>query len=208
MTTTPQRPYVILASLELDATADTALDQAVRVAGGGNNVELHVVHVVVGEAEGSAEQIVRRESQMAAAPERIQEYLQRHLEAGSVNKVVAHVRTSNDAAQAILQAAVDVDADLIVVGTHRRRGLQKLLLGSVAERVMKDAHCAVMVALPKDYSKDSPSVSIEPPCPDCLKVRAATKGQTFWCERHSRHYAAPHVYTPSDRGRDSIMPST
>ena len=206
--TTSQRPYVILASLELDATADTALDQAVRLGGDGKNVELHLVHVVVGEAQGSAEQIVRREEQMAAAPDRIREYLDRHLQAGTVDKVVAHVRTASDAAHAILQAAVDVDADLIVVGSHRRRGLQKLLLGSVAERVLKDAHCAVMVALPKDYSRDSPTLSIEPPCPDCLKVRAATKAQTYWCERHSRQYAAPHVYSPSDRARNSVMPST
>ena len=208
MTTSNQKPYVILASLELDATADNALENAMRVAGGRDNVELHLVHVVVGEAQGSAEAIVRRETQMAAAPERIKEVLDRHLQSGNVSKVSAHVRTASDAAQAILQAAVDVDADLIIVGSHRRRGIQKLLLGSVAERVLKDAHCPVMVALGKDYSHDAPSVKIDPPCPDCLKVRAQTAGKTFWCERHSHDYAAPHVYTPSDRGRNSIMPST
>lgn len=37
----------------------------------------------------------------------------------------------------ILAAAVDVDADLIVIGTHGRRGLSRALLGSVAEKVVR-----------------------------------------------------------------------
>jgi len=208
MTTSYQRPYVILASLELDSTADVAIDQAMRVAGGRDSVDLHLVHVVVGEAQASAEEIVRRETQLADAPERIKPYVERHLESHAVNKVLVHVRTSEDPAKAILQAAVDVGADLIIVGSHRRRGLQKLLLGSVAERVLKDAHCAVMIALAKDYSRDEASVTIDPPCPDCLKVRAETEGKVFWCERHSHRYVQPHVYSPSDRRRDSIMPAT
>ncbi|MBI4509888.1 MAG: universal stress protein [Deltaproteobacteria bacterium] len=36
-------------------------------------------------------------------------------------------------------------ADLTIVGTHARRGLQHVLLGSVAERVLRAAQCAVLV---------------------------------------------------------------
>lgn len=35
--------------------------------------------------------------------------------------------------------------DLLVVGTHGRRGVQRLLLGSVAERVVREAPCSVLV---------------------------------------------------------------
>lgn len=45
----------------------------------------------------------------------------------------------------ILEVAERVGADLIVVGTHGRKGLQRALLGSVAERVMRLSTVPVMV---------------------------------------------------------------
>jgi nucleotide-binding universal stress UspA family protein len=44
----------------------------------------------------------------------------------------------------ILAAAVEVKADLIVIGTHGRRGLSRALLGSVAEKVVRMAPCPVL----------------------------------------------------------------
>jgi nucleotide-binding universal stress UspA family protein len=44
----------------------------------------------------------------------------------------------------ILAAAKDTKADLIVIGTHGRRGLSRALLGSVAERVVRTAPCPVL----------------------------------------------------------------
>jgi nucleotide-binding universal stress UspA family protein len=45
----------------------------------------------------------------------------------------------------ILQAATERPTSLIVVGTHGRSGLARLALGSVAESVMRDAPCSVLV---------------------------------------------------------------
>jgi nucleotide-binding universal stress UspA family protein len=45
---------------------------------------------------------------------------------------------------AIPRAAARMHADLVVVGTHGRTGLDKLLLGSVAERVVATARCPVL----------------------------------------------------------------
>jgi nucleotide-binding universal stress UspA family protein len=39
-------------------------------------------------------------------------------------------------------------ADLVVVGTHGRRGLARVLMGSTAERVLRDAPCAVLIVRP------------------------------------------------------------
>jgi nucleotide-binding universal stress UspA family protein len=50
------------------------------------------------------------------------------------------------AAETIVSQADTRGADLLVVGTHGRRGLKHMLLGSVAERVVRMAGCSVLVA--------------------------------------------------------------
>jgi nucleotide-binding universal stress UspA family protein len=49
-----------------------------------------------------------------------------------------------DAVEAILHEAQEVHADLIVMGTHGRTGLGRLLMGSVAEQVVRQALCPVL----------------------------------------------------------------
>ncbi len=58
---------------------------------------------------------------------------------------VAVIRESG-AAHAIADFAKDRGADLIVVGSHGRTGFKRLLLGSVAEKVVRLAECPVFVA--------------------------------------------------------------
>ena len=53
--------------------------------------------------------------------------------------------SAGDAAEGIMQAAAAARADLIVVGTHGRGALQRLLLGSTAENLMRHAPCPVLV---------------------------------------------------------------
>ena len=45
----------------------------------------------------------------------------------------------------ILDSAAEFNADLIVLGSHGRRGLKKFLLGSIAESVARHARCSVMI---------------------------------------------------------------
>jgi nucleotide-binding universal stress UspA family protein len=45
----------------------------------------------------------------------------------------------------IVRLSDDLNIDLIVVGTYGRRGAERLLIGSVAERVIEYAHCPVLV---------------------------------------------------------------
>lgn len=52
---------------------------------------------------------------------------------------------SGNAKEAILDEAKKWAADLIVVGSHGRRGFRRLLLGSVSEAVAMNAHCSVVV---------------------------------------------------------------
>jgi nucleotide-binding universal stress UspA family protein len=50
-----------------------------------------------------------------------------------------------DAREEIVRLAKSLPADLIVMGTHGRTGFQHMLLGSVAERVVRSAPCPVLV---------------------------------------------------------------
>jgi len=50
-----------------------------------------------------------------------------------------------DAAEEILRVAREVGCDLIVMGTHGRTGLRRLLMGSVAEKVLRHAQVPVLI---------------------------------------------------------------
>ncbi|HVQ16476.1 MAG TPA: universal stress protein [Vicinamibacterales bacterium] len=54
------------------------------------------------------------------------------------------VLTASAPAFAIVDYATDNDIDLIVMGTHGRKGLQRVVLGSVAEKVVRMAPCPVL----------------------------------------------------------------
>jgi nucleotide-binding universal stress UspA family protein len=63
---------------------------------------------------------------------------------------VSHVLLEGDPAGEIARYAADAGIDVIVIGTHGRTGVDRLVMGSVAERVMREAPCSVLVVkLPK-----------------------------------------------------------
>jgi nucleotide-binding universal stress UspA family protein len=55
-----------------------------------------------------------------------------------------------DPAVEVLQAAKRLRANLIVMATHGRKGLRRLVLGSVAERVIREAPCPVLTVRPQE----------------------------------------------------------
>jgi nucleotide-binding universal stress UspA family protein len=67
-------------------------------------------------------------------------------EAGSPVKFEARLAEDVTAAAGIVQAARDTGADLVVVGSHGRGGLARLMLGSVAARVVAESTVPVLVA--------------------------------------------------------------
>lgn len=58
---------------------------------------------------------------------------------------VAHHLTEGDPATEILRVAGEIKCELIVMGSHGRTGLPRMLMGSVAETVVRMARCAVLV---------------------------------------------------------------
>lgn len=60
------------------------------------------------------------------------------------------------AAQTVADAAVEVGADLIVIGTHGRTGIAHILLGSVAEQILHTAPCSVLTVRPEAFRFELP----------------------------------------------------
>lgn len=60
-------------------------------------------------------------------------------------ETTVHVVEDDNIADAIVDYALEIDADLIVQSTHGRGGLSRLVFGSVAEAVLRQAPCPVML---------------------------------------------------------------
>jgi nucleotide-binding universal stress UspA family protein len=63
----------------------------------------------------------------------------------SLTTPVVHLLEEGDPVGEILCVANELKCDLIVVGTHGRTGVSRLLMGSVAEQLMRKADCPVLV---------------------------------------------------------------
>ena len=74
---------------------------------------------------------------------------------------VNHVLVEGDPAGEIVRYTHDAGIDLVVMGTHGRTGLERLLMGSVAEKVMRESPCSVLVVkLPKAVTVPERDVAV------------------------------------------------
>jgi nucleotide-binding universal stress UspA family protein len=212
MVPTP-KPYVILAAVDFSAASDLALERALELATEKPAVSLHVVNVLpvyqVGApaaGDETAGAFIGSLPSTADAAEHLRTYTESRVEAfrashpqanlGFLDRVVAHQRLDVPSEE-IASLASELEADLVVVGTHGRRGLSRLLLGSVAEGTVRLAPCPVLVVRPKSVPEAGPQ--IEPPCPRCLEARAASDGKELWCEQHRERHGQRHTYHQGDR---------
>ncbi|MBL8914559.1 MAG: universal stress protein [Archangium sp.] len=76
------------------------------------------------------------------AQQALDEALKRHQAAGVT---LTGAAAYGDARDVVVDTARQMGADLIIVGTHGRRGVRRALLGSVAESVVRHAPCPVLV---------------------------------------------------------------
>lgn len=137
----------ILVATDFSEVADAALEYG-RTLADHFHASLHLLHVagdLLAVNMGVAGVVpdlndVQREGEEAARRQ-LSEQLHSH-EAATV--VRGEVLTSNAPAQTIVEYAKTKGMDLIVIGTKGRSGVSRLLLGSVAERVVRTAPCPVL----------------------------------------------------------------
>jgi nucleotide-binding universal stress UspA family protein len=94
------------------------------------------------------------------------------LRPGDTKVPVEYRVAEGDTATEILRLADEVKADLIVMGTHGRRGVGRLLMGSVAEEVVRKAPCPVLtvkVPLPQVPPAGMPATEVPERAPEVVK---------------------------------------
>ncbi len=107
---------------------------------------VHVVHFYAGDGmTGLASLQVLEERMVSNAKERISIIVKdtREKGAGCTGDVLI-----GDPVDEIIQFAEEKKSELLIISTHGAKGLEKILLGSVAERVLKRAHCPVLFMNP------------------------------------------------------------
>lgn len=194
--------FTIVVGIDFSELSDRAIDQALEMASLREGAEVHVLYVEPDLWAGATltpalTSAVNADAAVNKVGERAKlrvDEMAPHLRKRQIRRVVAHFRHGSPA-ENIAQLAADLDADLVVVGSHGHRGIERLFLGSVAERTSRLARCPVWIVRPKDHSTAGRVPEIEPPCPSCLATRNDSQGKKLWCARHSEHhYMPPHTY--------------
>jgi nucleotide-binding universal stress UspA family protein len=161
----------VVVGYDFSHSGRAALHRAVTLAGRAPFHVLHVTCVVDPKAPIPSIPSYNGVDYMYAA--RVQEALaaeiQHELDQAEVHGSVhffVHARIGK-AAEEILRLAREVGADLIIVGSKGMTGLERLILGSTSEHVVREAGCTVEVARPKQYAEVqlTPIEPVEPNLP-------------------------------------------
>ena len=132
----------ILVAVDGSVYSEYAVDQAISM-GSICNSEIYIISVV----DLYPEQMSVAPALMEKMSKDVQELLENaKKKVEEVNiKCETIIRMGGQAHEFIIQEAKERDVDLIVIGTHGRSGLKRLLIGSVAQKVIGFAPCPVMV---------------------------------------------------------------
>lgn len=192
--------YRVVVGTDFSEIADLALLNAFEIAAKEKHAEVHVLNaaqyldefVVMDLPDLPAYRLPLKEAQEKLEADVVSKLSVWQERTGkSFSRCVTHLSTEYPAA-GISQLAADLEAELIVVGTHGRRGLQRFMLGSVAESVVRLAQVPVLVVRPKE--EFAPTPVIQKACVQCVEVRKATKGKQLWCDRHLERHGRRHTY--------------
>lgn len=137
-------PKTILVATDLEEASGKALERALDLARA-LDATVEIVHAVrlppyyySAYAEGLAWPVEELEGEARRA-------LQKTLEAARAQYAKVDGRViAGEPCEAVVAAAKAMKADLIVVGTHGRRGLPRVVLGSVAEKIVRTSTVPVM----------------------------------------------------------------
>jgi nucleotide-binding universal stress UspA family protein len=145
----------VVVAFDFSHSGCAALERAVALA---SRAPFHVLHFVcVLDPHHALPKLPVKHVDLPYA-DRVREELlgtvQQELKAANIEQIVhfhIHVHIARNPAKEILAVAEEVGADLIIVGCKGITGLERVVLGSVSERIVREAKCAVVIARRKDY---------------------------------------------------------
>jgi nucleotide-binding universal stress UspA family protein len=186
-----QRPRHVVVAYDFSPSAERALELAIETAQRDPRIVLHIVAAIPPEHGLPFAPVKKVDYEYA---EHVQTQLGDRARAafGAYTPsheihFFVHARIGG-AAHEILQLASEVGADLILVGSHGRTGVDRALLGSVSERVAREAKCPVLVARSRSYTDV-----------DLLEVVPAEGPHRAYVKPHRYSYIEQRVQTrPSD----------
>ena len=155
MTTEAEQPLrnagdevrAIVVALDASKGATAVLAAAARISRGG--AALHIAHVFKASRLDQARAGAPHTSTEAVHDAK--DYLEGYVKSARTqtrSDVTGHFLVGDPTSE-ILQLCDELSADLLVVGTHEYHGLERLILGSIAETLVRKAHCSVLVSRSK-----------------------------------------------------------
>lgn len=167
---TSQRPIQIVAAIDFSELGDRAVIEALRLSKTHPRSELHVLTVGSEDSgavrlPGSTLRVLPQESAEEETREHVADLVRRYTGTNGPLEIerIAVYTTTGHPAERIVSLATALDADIIVLGTHGRTGLKRIVLGSVAEEVVRRAPCTVHVIRPRDFIDGEKVPAIQPP---------------------------------------------
>lgn len=139
----------ILIAIDGSSSSRLALSEAVRLAASSHGV-VHAIHVVDSApllSHPDLDPVQLADAMRKCGRSALDEAEQMCAAAGVTchAELVEPVAFSDDVASIVHWRAQQVHADLVVMGTHGRRGMRRLFLGSVAEHFLRISMCPVLV---------------------------------------------------------------
>jgi nucleotide-binding universal stress UspA family protein len=181
----------IVAAIDYSEFSAPVVEQAIALARRCRPSEIHFLHVNHARGEDADGQEGRRFELLEWLGARLPE------EEGALDGVTitAH-EVIGEPAQVIAKVAADLKSDLVILGTHGRKGLGRLLMGSVAEAVSRECSCSVYVV--RRHPREDGLGDVAPACPVCVDARIQSQGSVRWCADHAHENGNHHAFY--DRG--------
>jgi nucleotide-binding universal stress UspA family protein len=149
----------ILCPVAFDRNSAAAIRLACEVAEPSSST-LYLLHVVSAPTVEAIEAIIIEPHPIlteAMAGRELEKIARQHLPTNFPYRIVLR---SGDPASLIVAVAEELPADLIVMPTHGNRGVMGLIIGSVAERVVREARRPVLTIQPQHQASEGVAIPI------------------------------------------------